>query len=259
MDPYLERPGLWPDVHLGLISEIQASLNRLVRPKYHVRVEERVYISDEDDPGRVAIVPDLRVEARRGHEARTNGAAPEPLLEAAEPVVITTLIEDEIHEPRLEVVDVGQRAVVTVIEILSPMNKIAGSRGRASFESKRRDIMNSPTHWVEIDLLRTGKRFSARERIPACDYVVHISPAPLRPKGLVWPIQLSQRLPVVPIPLLPPDPEAGLDLQEVLNTAYDRAGYDLAVDYRSEPVPPLNAESAEWAHRLLVERRLRDA
>jgi hypothetical protein len=47
MDPYLEAPEIWPNVHHGLISEIQASLNRSLRPKYRSLVEERVYISDE--------------------------------------------------------------------------------------------------------------------------------------------------------------------------------------------------------------------
>jgi hypothetical protein len=52
MDPYLENPQLWPDVHHGLISDIQAELNRGLRPRYVARVELRVYISDDDDPGR---------------------------------------------------------------------------------------------------------------------------------------------------------------------------------------------------------------
>ena len=57
MDPFLEDPGLWPDVHHGLISVAQELLNAQLRPKYHVRIEERVYVSDEDDPGRSVIVP----------------------------------------------------------------------------------------------------------------------------------------------------------------------------------------------------------
>ena len=72
MDPYLEEPGLWPDVHLGLISQIQAQLNQRLRPKYHVRVEERVYISDENDPGREVIIPDLRI-ADAGHDEPATG------------------------------------------------------------------------------------------------------------------------------------------------------------------------------------------
>lgn len=48
MDPYLESPHLWPDVHHGLITEIQHFLNPRLRPNYFARVELRVYIvSDE--------------------------------------------------------------------------------------------------------------------------------------------------------------------------------------------------------------------
>ena len=45
---------------------------------------------------------------------------------------------------------------MTLIEILSPTNKIRGARGRTSFMEKRRDTLASDVHWVEIDLLRTG-------------------------------------------------------------------------------------------------------
>ena len=61
MDPYLEEPGLWPDVHHELISETRALLNTILRPKYYVRIEQRVYISDEGDSGRLVMVPDLRM------------------------------------------------------------------------------------------------------------------------------------------------------------------------------------------------------
>src|SRR3954468_5575683 len=64
MDPYLEDPGLWPDVHHGIISQMQAFLNPRVGPNYYVRVEERVYITDEDDPGRSVLIPDLRIGER---------------------------------------------------------------------------------------------------------------------------------------------------------------------------------------------------
>ena len=55
----------------------------------------------------------------------------------------------------------------------------------------------------------------------------------------------------------PEDEDAPLDLQEVLNTAYDRAAYDMAVNYRREPVPPLNEAQQQWAHALLQSRGLR--
>jgi hypothetical protein len=44
----------------------------------------------------------------------------------------------------------------------------------------------------------------------------------------------------------------------VLDTAYDRAGYDLSVDYTREPVPPLTGEWAAWSDRLLRAKGLRN-
>ena len=44
MDPYLEHPGRWPDVHHRLISIASDLLTAQLRPKYCVRVEERVYL-----------------------------------------------------------------------------------------------------------------------------------------------------------------------------------------------------------------------
>ena len=256
MDPYLEDPSLWPDVHHGLISEMQAVLNRQLRPQYHVRVEERVYISDENDPGRKAIIPDLRIIGT-GFSGRPTTSFLETSAAVAEPLILTTLIEDEIHEARLEVIDTNQQAVVTVIELLSPTNKINGSRGRASYEQKRREVMNSSSHFVEIDLLREGDHLHTRELLPPAEYYVHVSRKDRRPKGYVWPILLPQRLPVIGIPLKEGDPDAKLDLQEVLVTAYERAAYDLQVNYRAEPTPKLAPELAEWANTLLTSKGMR--
>lgn len=253
MDPYLEDPSLWPDVHHGLISEMQAALNRRLRPQYHVRVEERVYISDENDPGRKAIIPDLKIIGT-GFTERPNTSFLETSTAVAEPLILTTLIEDEIHEARLEVIDTNQQTVVTVIELLSPTNKITGSRGRASYEQKRREVMTSTCHFVEIDLLREGDHLHTRELLPPAEYYVHVSRKDRRPKGYVWPIRLPQRLPVIGIPLKEGDGDAELDLQTVLATAYDRAAYDLQIDYRSEPTPRLGPEYTEWANTLLTSK-----
>lgn len=259
MDPYLEDPGHWPDVHHEIISEARAFLGVQLRPKYQVRIEDRVYISDENDPGRSVIVPDIRIAAqpsRQGHafEPREAGG-----VDVVEPVVATTMIDDEIREARLEIVDRESRLVVTVIEFLSPTNKVVGSRGRASFELKRQEVMNSPSHWVEIDLLRGGVGVRTREALPPCDYLAHVSRVEMRPKGLNWLIQLSQRLPVLPIPLREGDADGSLDLQAVLATAYDRARYDLSIGYDKDPVPPLTGEWVEWSDRLLKAGGLRIA
>ena len=256
MDPYLEAPSLWPDVHHELLSVARELLNRRLRPQYHVRVEERVYISDENDPGRKAIIPDLKI-VDTGFREHNRSFIQDGGIAVAEPLELTTLIEDEIHEARLEVIDTHQQTVVTVIELLSPTNKIVGSRGRASYEQKRREIMTSSSHFVEIDLLREGDHLHTRELLPEAEYFVHVSRKDRRPRGYVWPIRLQQRLPVIAIPLKCGDADVELDLQAVLSTAYDRAAYDLEIDYRSTPTPPLCGEVVEWANALLVSKGLR--
>ncbi|MBI4605993.1 MAG: DUF4058 family protein [Planctomycetes bacterium] len=257
MDPYLEAPHRWPNVHLGLIAEIQVVLSRLVRPRYFVRVEERVYISDEADPGRKVIVPDLRVLPP---ERRSPGGSPGPqgsTTVVVEPIVVTTLIDEEIRESYLEVIDAESRETVTFIEVLSPVNKVAGARGRASYMQKRQEVLRSKAHWVEVDFLRSGEPLVAAEVLPLGDYFVHVSRAESRPKGFVGPIRLEQRLPPVRVPLRGPDENVVLDLQPIFISVYDRSGYDLDIDYRGDPNPPLTAAQGDWAARVLKAKGLR--
>jgi len=44
MDPYLEDPTLWPDVHQRLITYIADALQPHIRPRYHARIGERLYV-----------------------------------------------------------------------------------------------------------------------------------------------------------------------------------------------------------------------
>jgi hypothetical protein len=260
MDPYLENPGLWPDVHATLIPMYRDLLLAQLRPKYVVRVEERVYISDEcDDAFEAQLpIPDVEVAVRLGSEEAAFGLGSETSqVEVAEPVVATTWFEEEVHEAFLKVIDVESREVVTVIEVLSPTNKAPGLHGVESFKQKRREFMNSSTHWVEIDLLRGDRMVRVPKKVGRYDYLVHVSKSGMRPRGLLYPIRLPQRLPIIPIPVKSGDPDARLDLQAALDSIYDRAGYDLDVDYRGEPNPPLSGKLAEWADRLLRSKGLR--
>lgn len=258
MDPFLEGPGLWPDVHHWLISVSAELLNQQLRPSYYARIETRVYVSDESDPGRRVIIPDVRLVHRRGarqpHHPVTSagrGAA------VAEPLEVTTLLEEEIHEARIDVIDRSEKSVVAVIEFVSPSNKVAGSRGRESYQAKRDEVMRSPSHFIEIDLLRDGDRFAPFEPLPEHEYRIHVSRAQRRPRGLVWPIRLDQQLPPVPIPLREKDPDAQLELSEVIKIAYERAAYDLEIDYGQNPNPPLTGEWEQWATSILKEKGLR--
>ncbi len=250
MDPYLESPTIWPDLHHELISEIRAALALRVRPRYVARVELRVYISDDDDPGRAALVPDVRVETSPKRKG-TRKAKAEPALAVTQPLIVPTLMDEEIEEAFLKIIEVESEELVTIIEVLSPTNKIRGSRGRTSFMAKRHEIMNSEVHWVEIDLLRGGVPSVTDPPLRPSDYRVLVSRADQRTRTRYWPIGVRQALPVIQIPLRGKDPEAQLDLGAVFRSAYDRAGYDMSVDYRKEPRPPLEGDDAKWASELL--------
>ncbi len=258
MDPYLEHPTLWPDVHHELIPEIRVELNEKLRPAYFVRLEQRVYVTDETDPGRAAtIIPDVHIVAaleQTWSESSWNGD--DGGVAVVEPVVATTLLVEEVCEMRIEIIDSHSRSVVTVIEVLSPANKVPAAAGRKSYADKRREVMQSPSHFVEIDLLRAGTPMPTEETLPDCDYRVHVSRIEDRPHGKQWMFNLRDRLPDVPILLKKGDPDVVLSLRSVLDTAYERAGYDLDIDYRREPVPPLSANDTAWANRLLVEKGL---
>lgn len=255
MDPYLEDPARWPDVHLALIAEIRTALNDQLRPRYFARVEERVYLSDEADPGRSVIVPDVRVMAsprQRPRRQQSEAAVAMALLDEPEPIEVTTLFEEEVREARLQILDQSDRSVVAVIEVLSPTNKVAGSAGRESYVEKRREVMASSSHLVEIDLLRAGISIYPRERLPEHQYLVHVSKHmnDTRRRAWVWPIRLPQRLPTIPIPLRGNDPDAQLHLQDVLGAAYSHGAYEVDLDYTRDPVPPLDGEQAAWARQL---------
>jgi len=259
MDPYLEDPALWPDVHHALIEIIRETLVPQVRPRYAVRVEQRVYVNDVDDPAYRIMVPDLRI-VRSGQRpswpAQPESAAVPQVI--TQPVVVTNLPEEEITEARVEIIDRAETAVVTVIEVVSPTNKVRGAAGRTSFIAKRKEVTTSAAHWLEIDLLRGGTRTAYPAGVPESDYLVYLDRhTGERRRRYAWPVDLRDRLPVVAVPLREPDVDAALDLQAALNTIYDRAGYDLEVNYARAPEPPLLPPAAQWAVDLLTAKGLR--
>jgi hypothetical protein len=192
------------------------------------------------------------------NEARRKGARkpkPAPALVPPEPLIVPTLMAEEIEEAFLKIIHVETEALVTLIEVLSPTNKIRGSKGRSSFMAKRHEIMNTDIHWVEIDLLRAGTPSVTDPPLRPSDYRVLISRGDQRTRTRFWPISVRQPLPVISIPLRGKDPEVPLDLGAVFQTAYDRAAYDMSVGYRKAPQPTLEGDDAKWARELLRGRK----
>jgi hypothetical protein len=138
--------------------------------------------------------------------------------------------------------------------LLSPTNKVPGSFGRESFLQKRKEVMASGAHWIEIDLLRGGERTANPPGIPDTDYQVYLSRAGKPRRREIWPISIRDRLPVIAVPLRTPDADVPLDLQAALTRVIERGSYDLDHDYSADPVPPIDPATKAWARELIAAR-----
>ncbi len=235
MNPYLENPELWPEVHSRLIVAIADALAPHLLPKYRVAIEKRVYQMTDEDSVLVGI-PDVVVGRNLNTEKQqTNIAVASP---RAKPVTVTVPIPEEVREGYLEVREVGTGEVVTVIEVLSPKNKRSGE-GRNAYESKRQHVLGSSSHLVEIDLLRRGQPMPILSNNIQASYGILVSRSNYRPTVELYPFELQEPIPTFLLPLRRGDTEPSVDLQALLHGVYDRAGFDLAIDYTREPVPSL--------------------
>lgn len=253
MDPYLERPGIWEEVHTRLNVAIADALAPRLRPKYRVGVEKRTYLAvltPDDFAGK----PHVLVFQPSGPSAR--GAAP-AYANGGAPMLAEIPMPEEIIERFLEIREVRTSEVITVIEILSPVNK-SNATGRQEYNTKRQKVLGSQTNLIEIDLLRGGQAPPLRLRTDqAYDYCLVVSRAWQRPQVEVYGFGVRQPIPTIPIPLRRGEIEPTLALNEILHDLYDRAGYDLAIEYDQNPTPPLKGDDAAWADTLLRSAGLR--
>jgi hypothetical protein len=224
------------------MSIFREQLTPLLAPKYLAELETQVVIDRLDDASQVIL--DVNVTTPEIPTSAPSSAA------VAAPVRMRMPLD---APTRLVSIHIRQREterLVAVIELLSPVNKRRG-KGREEYLEKRRTLLTSPVHFIEIDLLRSYPRMPFDDPLPPAHYLVMVCDAGERPNSNVWPISVRQPLPTIHIPLLPPDPPVPLDMGQALRTAYERARYDLRVDYRKPPVPPLSPANAAWAAALI--------
>ncbi len=255
MDPYLEGPD-FRGLHLNLIAAIQRILARRVFPRYVMRVAEYVYLVRPEPPTRARVEPDLFVRPAASAPwtpgpVRSSGTA---VLEA--PVTLALPPLEPFPQRYLEIRTADGDEVVCVLEILSPTNKDPHT-GRDAYLGKRANLLQTSSHLVEFDLLRSGARLPMSEPIPPAAYYVLVSRSEHRPDCGVWPVALRDPLPTIPIPLARGDADVALDLQAALDAAYDSEFLGATVDYRGEPEPPLAPADAAWARQKIAASNVR--
>jgi len=248
MDPYIERPTIWPDFHDRLIAVISAALQPLLRPRFVALVQDRLYVMESDRP----IRPDISV-------VRTNSPQPPgggtTVLEADAPAVFE-LWREEMREPLIHIVEpaAGNR-IVTAIEVLSPDNKEKGA-GRTNYLRKREELWDNGANLVEIDLLRHGQHTvrvsdDHLESLRPFNYVVAVTRCwPSRHE--VYAIPLARRLPRVGIPLLEGDKDVVLDLQAAFARCWEEGPYPELLQYAGSPPGTLTADEAGWCETVLA-------
>jgi hypothetical protein len=256
MDPYLEGE-LWQEFHETLASAIRAQLMPRLPPKYVALLAKR-YTLDRpalgvfDAPPLRVVYPDVHVvappEAPSTAPMQGHGGITAPAVE------LPSFLE--VPQLNVEIRDVAERRLVTVIEILSPANKYGD--GAREYLDRRTDLLRTETHLLEVDLLRQGARIPLVGEPPPAPYYVYLSRWQRRPFTQVWPVALRERLPVVPVPLLPPDPDVPLDLQAAIGACFALVGYERLLPYADPPPPPeLSSEDAAWVDATLRQAGLR--
>ena len=86
---------------------------------------------------------------------------------------------------------------------------------------------------------------------PRSHYRILVSRGLRRPRAQLHGFSVRDSIPTFPLPLLKGDPEPEVKLGEVLHALYERARFDLRLDYTRPPVPPLDDEDAVWASELV--------
>lgn len=248
MDPYLEALWHWKQVHTQLIVEIQKFLAPKLRPNYHIEIEELTHlmvvppINGDDNETRVGI-PDGIILGTSDHQPAPTATAVKPMTVAPLPVELPSPIE--IKHRYLKVRRSRDNEVITVIELLSPVNKL-DTKGREKYLTKRLEILSHWTSLVEIDLLRAGEPMPMYTTQKS-DYRILIRQGWRGSRADLYLFNIPDPIPDFPIPLQKGDEMPLVPLNQILHDLYEVIGYGYRLDYREKPpAPHVSAEMSAW-------------
>jgi len=257
MDPYIEACGLWEGFHDRLVHKIDEALAQILPRGYFVDTAVRSYIVLIESEGKkehlaqpdVAVIEAADKKKRRRKQGVVAVAEPK---EAAEAVQMRAFIAEKFEETFVEIYALREEQIlVTAIEVLSPSNKRRNTEGWKEYERKRQAMLLGRANFVEIDLLRGGEKMPMLDPWPDCPYTLLVCRQSSAPYCRVWPAHFRRRLPVIPVPLLDPDPDLALDLQPLVDGIYALGRYDGRIDYAQPLSPPVADADAAWVRQQL--------
>jgi hypothetical protein len=222
MNPYMEDPAAWAGVHLHILAALGQQLAPQLRPRYRVHTERYMQIGEMP-----RFRPDLRLQREKSPrgELHPSDVAVTEATRIAEDVPV----RHQDAPPHLEILD-ERGGIVTVIELLSPINKQGEYQ---DFLRKRYQLLKSGVHLVELDLLRDGQRIPASSDIDT-PYVCLVSRAHDYPQTPLWTFTFADACPILPVPLHPDDPDVKLQPGLAVAQAY-AVEFEGFVDYKADP------------------------
>ncbi|MEM6400351.1 MAG: DUF4058 family protein, partial [Cyanobacteria bacterium P01_D01_bin.116] len=123
-------------------------------------------------------------------------------------------------------------------------------QGREAYENQRNKILGSKTSFIEIDLLRAGEPMLILGA-SLTDYYILVSRGYQRPEADLYGFNLKEPIPIFPVPLKQSEKEPSVDLQKLLNEVYQKARFDLVIDYSQLVKPSLSVEEKSWIEEIL--------
>lgn len=220
MDPYLEDEKRWPAFQPLLMHTLYQMLLPGLMDRYRARVGERNYISEE--------------------------------------ALFTSVIREEHKEAFIEVRQRTDGRLITLIEAISPANKIT-SEGRRLYRCRRDEVKKMNAHVVEIDLVLQGPTLidCAKDAAPTWDYAVVVTRWTHPDRYEIYSATLPKRLPRFRVPLASDDRDTVLDLQAAVAKAFDQGGFFKNIDFTRDPATTLSDENRKWLNERLREEKLR--
>jgi hypothetical protein len=220
MDPFLENAELWPAFHHQMVTCLYQILLPGLVDRYKARVSQRQYVTEQ--------------------------------------ALFTSIVREQHSEEVIEIRQRGESRMVTLVDVVSPANKIT-SPGRRAYLDKRQEGRAAGASLVEIDLVLQGQATLeySRDGLPDWDYAVTVTRATQPDRYEIYTTTLQKALPRFRLPLAGDDRDTVVDLQAAFKRCYDQGGFAGLIDYRREPATPLNDEDVHWLDALLRERKMR--
>ena len=118
MDPYLEDERVWPTFQHQLVSCLYQILLPGLVDRYRARIAQRHYVTEQ--------------------------------------ALFTSVVREEHHEDYIEIRQRSDGRLVTLVDVVSPANKLT-TAGRSAYLDTRREGKNAGANLVEIDLVLQGQ------------------------------------------------------------------------------------------------------